>query len=869
MGKLVLGFRLDSTLNYPNAQALGALQNNHYLYLMGRDMGKQLKSMGIHINFAPVCDINTNPNNPVINFRSFGEDKHMVAAKAWQISKGMQDEGVVPVIKHFPGHGDTQTDSHHTLPVLNHSKERLDSLETFPFKILIDSGVSGVMTAHLYVKALDSVSTPASLSKNVVGKYLAKELGFKGLIVTDAMNMKGVAKPNAELEALKAGNDMLEFVASLKTSISSIKAGIKNKNLDEEEINQKCTKILALKKWCQLDTYAPSDLSNLPTCYSNLLYNATQRTLVASSLTVLSNSQALPIEHLDTIKLATISIGRETISEFQQMVSKYKTADHFALPKNATDSEVSALLDKLKPYNLVVGGIHGIHQYPSGKYGVTAAQQKLVSGISASHKTVLVFFGNAYALKYFDGIENASGLVMAYQDNSLTQNLSAQLLFGALETDAKLPVHVDGRFPLHTGIQLKKNKSLQFGIPEELGISSLFLKQKIDSIAQLGIDSAAFPGCQVLVAKDGKVIFHECYGYYTYQKKQAVNCGNIYDLASLTKIIGPLPALMKLADENRFLLDVPFSTYWEDWKDSDKKGITVRDILAHQGRLKAWIPFWQATKKPNGRLDTKIFKTHPSKNYNLRVCSNLYMNKHYLPHMLEEIKGSPLLSTKKYTYSDMAFYLFPSIIETITGENYEHYLKANFYAPLGASTFTYNAYKHFPKDQAIPTELDDFFRKELLQGFVHDEGAAMMGGVSGNAGLFGSALDLAKIMQMYLQNGYYGGRKYVSARTIEEFTKCQFPENDNRRGLGFDKPYIDNYKNKLIDAFPAVSASELSFGHSGFTGTFAWADPANNLLFIFLSNRVYPTRENSKIYKLNIRTAMHQAIYDSIKQGMK
>ena len=861
-GETGLGFRLENTMSYPYQQALGAVGNNKLLYYMGRDMGVQFKQMGIHINFAPVSDINTNPENPVINFRSFGEDKHAVAAKTWAVAKGLQDERIIPVIKHFPGHGDTNTDSHYTLPVLNHSKERLDSIELYPFRALIDSGVSGIMTAHLHVKAMDKTVTPSSLSKNVVQNYLVDSLGFNGFIVTDAMNMKGVVSPNAELQALIAGNDMVEFVPNLNKAIQSVKNGVANSMISEEEITRKCTKILALKKWCGLDNYEPLDFSQLPTKSSNFAHNATQRKLVASSLTVLRNKETLPIQNLDTLKIATVEIGSSKYSSFQETVSNYKTADHYKISKTATDKDIDALIEKLKAYNLVIGSIHGIHIYPQKKYGISQAQFNLVEKIQSTNKSVFVFFGNAYALQYFKNIEKADGLILAYQDNNLTQSLCAQLLFGAIETDARLPIKIDNRFPYGTGIDLKKNKSLRFGIPEEVGIDSKLLARKVDSIANLGIDSAAFPGCQVLIAKNGAIIFHKCYGYYTYKKKQLVHPDNIYDWASLTKITGPLPALMKLNDEGKFLVVFPLSAYWTDWKKTNKRNLKIRDILAHQGRLKVFIPLWHSTLKDNQRIRSRVFKKHPSKSYSLRVSSNLYMNKKYKAEMFNEINDSPLNSRKKYQYSGLAFYIFPSLIERLSGEDYEAYLNYNFYAPMGASTVKYNPYKYYPISRIIPTEEDDFFRNELLQGFVHDEGAAMMGGVSGNAGLFGNAIDLAKIMQMYLQKGYYGGKRYLSENVLNEFTKRQFPENENRRGLGFDKSYIDNYKNDLVDAYPAVSTSENSFGHSGYTGTFAWADPDNELLFIFLSNRVHPTRNNSKIYDLNIRTAMHQEIYN-------
>ncbi len=461
--------------------------------------------------------------------------------------------------------------------------------------------------------------------------------------------------------------------------------------------------------------------------------------------------------------------------------------------------------------------------------------------------------------------EKASGLLVTYQENQVTQELAAQAIFGAIPVDGRLPVNVNDTFFLNQGITLPKNGRLKYSIPEEVGISSFRLNSKIDSIAELGLKERAYPGCQVLVAKDGKVIFHKSYGHFTYDNKRPVQKSDIYDWASLTKITGPLPALIKLHGEKKINLDLPFSFYWPDFRNTDKEKITVREILAHQAGLPSWIPFYQEALRKNGQLKSSVFSDHPTAGFNLRVASSLYMNEHYIDHIYSEIRDSKLLPHRKYTYSDLGFHIFPRIIEDLTGSNYEDYLLTQFYTPLGARTVFYNAYKHFSRDMIVPTEQDNIFRKELLQGFVHDEGASMLGGVSGNAGLFGTANDLAKIMQMYLQNGYYGGQQFLDSASVCEFTRIQYPENENRRGLGFDKPFIDNHENKLKDAYPAVDASPESFGHSGYTGTFTWADPKNNLLFIFFSNRVYPTRENSKLFKLNIRPEMHQAIYDSLK----
>ena len=859
--------RIDSTIRYPYAQALGAVQDTSLIYQMGKEFGEQLRMLGVNMNFAPDADINTNPANPVINFRSFGEDKKNVAVKAWMVAKGMQDAGVIAVAKHFPGHGDTQSDSHQTLPLIKHDKERLDQIETYPFRYLSEKGIAGIMTAHLNVPALDPSGKTSSLSKKVVTDYLKNEIGFKGFVVTDAINMKGVQAEagRAEVEALIAGNDMVEFVPDLIQAVNAVKKAIEQNEISEQEITEKCKTVLALKRWVNLNDYRSVSLDSLTQKLNAPSFEVTQRKLIKSSLTVLKNENILPVQYLEKRKIASITIGGEEESAFQLMLANYTAVDHFSLPKDATEKQWSGLRMKLSNYNLIIAGIEGINVYPSGSYGVSDIQQKAVSDIVSENNAVLAFFGNAYALKYFENIHHAKGLILAYQNNQLTQELAAQLIFGAFNASGKLPVTVDNRFKLNDGTEVGGNQTFSYTIPEEVGMSSEKLKV-VDTIAAMGIVEKAYPGCQVLIAKNGNIIYHKCFGYLTYANDEPVEKDDLYDWASITKVTGPLPAIMKMVDEKKINLDDKLSKYWPAFIGTNKENLVIREVLAHQARLEAYIAYWTSTVTPEGGLSRYVFRDAPSDDFNVRVSEHLYMNHGYYTMMMDTLNRSKLLPRKNYVYSGLSFYLWPKIISNLTGQDFETYLKETFYRPLGAATVTYNPYLHFPLKQIVPTENDDFFRKENLRGFVHDEGAAMMGGISGNAGLFGTAGDLAKIFQMYLQKGYFGGRRYISEKTINEFIRIQYPDNKNRRGLGFDKPLIDNDKKELVDAYPAVSASKNSFGHSGFTGTFAWADPDNGLLYIFMSNRVHPTRENQRLYQLNIRTDMHQAIYDSIKK---
>ena len=861
-----LRMRLKNTIHFPYQMALGAISNDTLIYEMGREIARELKRIGVQLNFAPVVDINNNPNNPVINYRSFGMDKFNVAKKGIAYMKGLQDMYVLATAKHFPGHGDTDTDSHKTLPLVSFGKTRLDTLELYPFREMIKAGVGAVMTAHLMVPALDSTPHLASsLSKKIVTGLLKKKMDFKGLIITDALNMKGATKyfppGKIEVQAIIAGNDVLEFTQNVPLAIRSIQEAIKKGTISWKQINRSCKKILAAKYWAGLNNLQPINTNNLLKDLNLPEAKVLNRKLIKASITVLKDrNNIIPVRNLGKIKIATLNIGDSTLSPFQKMLANYTRMDHYYYVPNDTSND-SILLAKLKTYNLIIIGMTHLSQYPYKNFDIQTGTVDFLQHLTAQNKTIVTIFGNPFAIDRLQGIENADGLVLTYENSKLFQQLAAQMIFGAFGAKGHLPVRLNN-FPLGTGISTPAISRLSYTIPEEEGVNSEYLNTKIDSIVQIGITAKAFPGCEILIAKNDAVIFHKVYGYHTYYNRIKVQMNDLYDFASITKVAASLPAIMKLYDEGKLKLDVPFYKYWHAFKHSNKSKITLREILAHQAGLQAWIPYWKKTVKSNGKFKKHIFRNDSSAKFNLPVIEGLYMNKKYKKTMYKEIKKSPMFP-EKYKYSGLSFYLYPQIVKNLTGEDFQVFLKKEFYHPLGAYSLTFDPARYVPLSNIVPTEIDTFFRKKPIIGYVDDEGAAMMGGISGNAGLFGTANDLAKLTQMYLNMGYYGGKQFISDTTMEEFTRIQYPENDNRRGLGFDKPLIGNDTISNGSNYPAKSASSASFGHSGFTGTFFWADPKNKLLYIFLSNRVYPTRNQKALYKLNIRTNIHQVIYDA------
>lgn len=882
-----IAMRLDSTVRYPYQMTLGAMQGNDtLLYQMGKNLARQARRLGMHVNFAPTVDVNNNPNNPVINFRSFGEDKYAVTRKALAYMRGMQDNNLLTSLKHFPGHGDTGTDSHYDLPLIGKSRAQLDSLELYPFRQLINAGASGVMVAHLSIPALDTTrNRPSTLSPAIVTNLLKNELGFKGLVFSDAMNMKGVTKyyvsGQADELGIEAGMDVLEFTENVPAALAQIKLAVSLGRITQASLDERCLKVLRAKAWAGLDQYKPVVLDNLVNDLNSPQDDLLNRKLTEASLTVLKNeSSILPLQRLDTLRIASVAIESDKITAFQQMASNYTQVEHFNLTSKTPDSTLAAIRDSLKNYNLVLVDVHLNNIRPTAKYGMQPRTAALVSEFIATGKAVVTVFGNPYVLDKLTfpmdtaqpsrSIEQARAIVMPYQLTNYTEELSAQLIFGAIGASGKLPVTVNQRFRVGDGLQVQPNGRMKYTIPEEAGIDSRFLTQQIDSLVNVGITEQAFPGCVVQLAKDGKVIFRKAYGTHTYDaslgaEPKPTQVDDLFDMASVTKVSTSTPALMRLVDEGKFNLNGKMADYLPFLKKSNKADLVWRDVLTHQARLKASIAFWTDTKNPDGTWKPRTFKDEESGRYPIEITDSLFEFKNYPKTIFEQLRDSPLYEKKEYVYSDLSFMLYPRVVKRLTGEDFEDYLKETFYRPLGASTLTFNPLRFYTRNRIPPTEYDTLFRHALVWGHVHDETAAMLDGLSGHAGLFGTANDLMKVYEMYRQKGSYGGQRFISAKTIEEFTKYQFPELGNRRGLAFDKPSFKYSGNA------PQSATKASYGHSGFTGTFVWVDPdpAYNLTYIFLSNRVYPNRSHNKIITLNTRTNIVEALYQATKRGIQ
>ena len=850
-----LAMRLDSTPKFPWNMTLGAIQNDSIIYKIGKRIGQQVKNIGYQMNFSPVVDINTNPDNPIIGNRSFGEDKNNVTGKAYMMMRGLQDEGILTTAKHFPGHGDTSQDSHKTLPSVNFDYKRLQNIELYPYKKLIPRGLTGIMIAHLKVPALEFMGFPTTLSKRVVNDLLRHQLGYQGLIITDAMNMKGVAdfvpSGEADLQAFLAGNDILLGTVKLKKAINILKNAYKKGLISKQRLARSVKKILMAKYWANLHNWQPQIKKNFyPTLQDSLL----NQLAFENAITLIKNDQnILPLKNVNQ-KIAYIALGDDKGDVFYTYLNKYTQVDKVVI-KDTTD-----VPKKLKNYDLIIAGFHKSSATPWKSYKFSTKEKQIIQKIAGYKPTILDVFTSPYSLIGLVDDLPVKAIVVSYQNDWYPQKLSPQMIFGGLSFKGKLPVSISQKYPVNTGIVTKEIKRLSYGFPEEVGMDSRKLK-RIDSLMQFMLDTMAAPGGVVLVARNGKVVYEKSFGYQTYDKKQSVKITDIYGLASVTKVIASTTLMMKAYDKGMFKLDDKLGDLMPFLKGSNKDTIRVYEALSHYAKIKSWIPFYletinRRTKKPL----RKYYRRKPNRQFSIEICPNMYLNKNFLNHIWDTIAKVPQYEKRKYIYSGLPFYLFKKFIEDKTGVGMDKLVDSLFYKPIGATTLTYNAAKKFPLSRIAPSENDKYWRHQIIRGYVHDMGAAMLNGVSGNAGLFGNVNDLAKLMQMHLNKGFYGGKRYISDTTETAFNKRYFAKDSVRRGLGWDKP---QFKDQPGPTFEEISPK--SFGHQGFTGTMVWADPEENIVYIFLSNRTFPTMNNHLLYKLNIRSEVHRRIYEAIK----
>ncbi|MCC6447360.1 MAG: serine hydrolase [Chitinophagaceae bacterium] len=888
-----LGMRLTGIKDFPRQIMLGAMQDSTIVYKMAAAIASQCRRLGVHVDFAPVIDINNNPLNPVINFRSFGENKNKVANYGMQYMKGLQDNGIIACAKHFPGHGDTEVDSHKDLPEIKKTLKQLEQLELFPFNQLIQNGLQSVMVAHLNIPAIDNrKNTPTTLSYNAVTDLLKKKMNFNGLIFTDALNMEGVAKyyspGEIDLKAFEAGNDILLFSQDINAGIKKIKEDIRQNPQLEIRLNESVQKILKAKLNAGLNQYEPIDTQNIEDDINQ--YISPLRTQIAEASTTLLSD---PYQIIDMFKnvaqanLTYVAVGTTKENKFIQALKNLGVKKILYAPTNA--KEKISFLNKIDKQTKLIIGVHNMSGYPTNNFGLDSLEISMVNSLSKQFNSITILFGNPYALKNFC---EAKGMIVAYDEAIETQEVVAKILSGELKAKGKLPVSICQNYKAGDGIlsmrnvlgqiidtsaykkesrnvntfkelnntrYFNDNKALECCVsPQSVGADIKEL-DKLDGFIERCISVGAFPGCRILAAKGGKVFYDKPFGYLTQEKKKLVDINTVYDVASVTKVMATTLAIMKLYDEGKLSIEDNLGKYLKITRGTDKEFLKINDILTHQAGLKSWIPFYKETLDANGIPKSEIYQKSKSNSFNIKVDEKLYMNSQWIDTMWKRIISSPLDSRKKYVYSDLDFIFLQKVVENITKKTLDLYVDETFYKPMKLSNTAYNAYQTLPKREIAPSEKDNYFRYNVVQGYVHDMGAAMFGGVSGHAGIFSTATDIATVFQMLLNGGVYDGKRYFKKSTVDLFTAKY--SSISRRALGFDKP-------DFRKGFPSPCSDNVSsktFGHQGFTGTCVWADPENDIVFVFLSNRTYPSAENKLINSsLNVRETAQAYIYKSL-----
>lgn len=843
-----LAMRIKDVERFPWAMTVGAITDNDLVRQMGNNIGGQAARLGVHFNFAPVSDINTNSQNPIIGNRSYGSDVENVSAKGIAYMNGMREMNVLASAKHFPGHGDTSQDSHKTTPVVPHDLQRLKSVELASFQKLIDAGVPAVMVAHLNVPALDASGLPASISKKIITDLLKNEMHFKGLVITDALNMAGVANAYppgvVDLLAFEAGNDILLFSQDVKTAKQKIIEKINSGEITEERLEESVKKILMAKYLVGLNNPKPIETKNLMEDLNGVKYSQTIYSLYENAMTLVKNENNLiPFEKLADLKFAYVPLEEAEYGDFNESLN-------FHVPTDEVKIKSKAEVSKLKDYDYVIIGVHKSNETAYKSFKISENSKQLIKAISDQNQTVLVLFGSPYGLIDLD-ISNTKAVLVMYQNLKDTQDIAAGALFGAAEIKGRLPVDVNSNLKFGTSVKTKSLGRLGFARPAAVGMNPVLINQ-IDDLAWDAINTNATPGMQIVAAKDGRIIYDKALGYKNYEKFEKVSKSDLYDLASVTKVTATIPLLMEEVDKGKINLDQNLSTIIPESSKTDKGNLKLREILAHQSGLPPWIGFYkESVNVQNARLYLDYYSRKQDEEHPIKVTDNIYIIGSIKDTIMTDILYAPL-GKKTYEYSDLGYYLFQKYLEENYKTTLDSLVDSKIYRPMNMWTTTYLPRKKFKSDRIIPTAKDKLYRNQLLQGFVQDEGAAMMGGVAGHAGLFSNAEDLAKLMQMYLNGGSYGGVSFVKSETVSEFTKTQY--SGGRRGAGFDK----------IPSPAKNGPSANSYGHFGFTGTMVWNDPDNQLVFVILTNRINPDVNNKKLQSQKVRENIRQKLYDAI-----
>jgi beta-N-acetylhexosaminidase len=845
--------RLSDVFAHPWNMTLGAIQDNSLVRDISMRMAEQNKALGIHYNFSPSVDVNNNSKNPIIGNRSFGEDPNNVYLKAKAYIQGHKDAGVFTSIKHFPGHGDTDKDSHKTLPVINGDIKRLNNVELYPFRRLIEDGVAeSIMLAHLSVPALDK-KYPSSLSYKTVNNLLRDDYQFNGITITDALDMKGVLQDpniNVDLKAFEVGNDIILMSTNVSQGVKLISESFKKGKISESRLSSSVKKILSLKAKSNLKNFknisTENILSKVNTSKDTLLYSKA----MSSAITLVKNTNnILPLTN--NKKYLHVAFGENDRGDhLYDKMNKYLNVDTY------TNDDITPLFNKTK-YDGILISYHGSSKSPYASNIIPNEIVEKINSISVNNNVVLNLFLNPYSLNSFKSIENFESIVIGYQNNMISQEVLADLLFGVSSFKGKIPVS-NNFFKVNHGLTFNKKNIIGFSRPSYEGFDTARLSY-LDSIAKNAIDSMMTPGIQMLVSRNGKIVYNKSFGYHTYEKVNKLENNHVFDLSSITKILATMPLVLQEFDNKNISLETNLSELFPKKKLNEKASISIKEMLSHYARLRPWIPFYEETLNRKEKPKSRFYKSNSKSTFSTPVSENLFLKSNYREKIFKSIVDSELRDSLEYKYSDLPFYFLKFWFEDLYNKPLNILANERVFETLGLKRTMFNPHESISLEEIVPSERDDFFRYSKLHGYVHDEGAAMLGGISGHAGLFSNAYEVAIVLQAMIQKGSYNNQRLFSENSFNTFNYCYYCDNDNRSGVGFDKPQVEG---KHGSTFGGVSMN--SFGHYGYTGSIAWADPDEEIIFIFLSNRTYPTRKNTLLQTSNVRTRAQEIVYKSL-----
>ncbi|XLS30754.1 serine hydrolase [Flavobacteriaceae bacterium M23B6Z8] len=834
----------DTRFSYPDRKALSAVADKELIQQVGVQVGQRSKNIGIHFNMTPSVPMRSNASG-VLAVGSSAKDME----QAQLLMQGLQAGGVMSCSKHYFEKPLEETTS-------------LDSIMSGFFSVmppelsllryyttLIEDGVSAITTSYKSVSFPSYTNDiPPELSERRLPGTLRDKIGFKGLLISDEVNA-----PSEALNLFLAGNDIIYVSRGLPMVYEELKKAYVSGIISEERLALSVKKILMAKYKAGLHLATSDEITPLHTYDENLQDSLLMENLAAASVTLLKNNlELVPVRNLNIKKIAFVPLGDGDFTPFLNRLKLYASVDLVKAPL------LDELLDKLSSYNLVIIGMHPSEEALKRKNQFSAIEKTWLYEISRKYNVILNLFTDPAELSRLSTVTNTETILTAYTNTPVFQEKMAEVIFGAIPTRGKLPITISDQFIEGTGLPTNSLSRLSYGLPEQVGMNSRKLK-KIDSVVRQAIDSMVMPGAQLLVARKGKVFYHKSFGNTRFVNGDSVTNDHIYDLASLTKILATLPMVMKLEEAGKLGLKSSLKDFYSPSLGTNKANITLLEMLTHYGRFKPWIPFYLYTLDSiTGRPSPEFYSKKRISSFTTKVVGNLYLRSDYKDSIRQRILDTDLRKRKEYRYSDLPYYLLKEVIEKSYGSSLDKLTQKQLYAPLGAYHTTYNPLNKFSRTMLVPSEDDNYFRHQVIQGYVHDMGAAMQGGVGGHAGLFSNANDVAKIMQMYLWDGYYGGKRYFKTGTIDRFNRCYFCEDNVRRGVGFDKPQLE-------EKGPTCGCVSMkSFGHSGFTGTYTWADPEKEIVYVFLSNRTFPSASNRKLITEGTRTVIQQIIYDAI-----